>query len=149
MSEIKPSTDFFERDILEALAQYHLSGDGAWLLEAVRRCGQYGKPIPRIVREPFDAALLRHVKGEVRTLDEAFSAQRPKSRNRPAELNHNRYGWKIFLTVQHLREEGRALDEELFTDVAKSFPFSWSTVRNIYREVADFMEQQKRLMAES
>ena len=144
----KSQSDVFEQDILDAVMQYHLSCDGSWLLEAIRRCGQYGKPIPRIVREPFDEALRRHRQGYARTLDEAFAAQRPKGWNQSGELNRLRHGSAIYYAVEELREAGRPLDEELFSDVAKSFPLSWSTVRNIYREVREFMLEQKARMTE-
>lgn len=131
--------DPFERDIHEAMIQFHLSHDGGWLLEAIRRCAQYGKLIPIFVKEPYAEALRRYRNAEVRTLDEAFGVSREGSF--PAEQFRKRYGFEIFSAVEKLHSEGAPISEELFTKVATDFPCSWSTVRNIYRELKPLVER--------
>lgn len=146
-----PGPDAFDRDIEYAMAEYDKAGDGVWLFEAIRRCGQYGKKLPERVREPFEDALERYRSGEARTLDEAFGVARPKSwpqskARTMARKSHDgmSLAGKVYLAVviRH-RDQKKPIGEELFQEVAAEHNISWPTARNYYLEVKAIIKREQ------
>lgn len=134
-----------DNDILTAVAKFFSTGDGTWLLEAIRRCAQYRKPIPDILRQPYDDALRRYNSGAARTLDEAFNVSRAKGWNQQKHRLMYRKGWAIYQEVLTAHDAKVPIDLELFESIGKRHHVSGSTARNYYRDVKRSM---KRMEAE-
>jgi hypothetical protein len=91
-------SEVFENDVNDVFDEYMLSGNGEKLLDAIRRCGQYGMPIPNLIHREFSDCLEKYVSGESRTLDDAFSVKRKKAGTRtPKSLPANKLAPKKYL----------------------------------------------------
>lgn len=142
--------DVFDEDIDSAFTEYRTTGNGLVLFETMRRCVQYGKPLPGDVWAAFMACLDKYNAGEARTLDEAFGVSRPKGWNQSAAKSRSRKtgagiscAGAVYLAVIHRNLNGRAIDDELFEEIASEYHISASTARNFYREVKANLEKQQ------
>ncbi|HQT01145.1 MAG: hypothetical protein B7Y26_13490 [Hydrogenophilales bacterium 16-64-46] len=140
--------DVFDNDIEDAMTMFYQTKDGQWLLEAIRRSGQYGKPLCARVSEALNGILEKYRSGEARTLDEAFGVSRPGNWSQSAVRARSRKtatGMSVAGAVWHsvisLHMQGRPIDEALFEEVGEKYGVSWSTARNYYRECKALMEQ--------
>lgn len=143
--------DLFDKDIGDAICKFEQTQDGLWLLEAIRRSIQYGKPIQERVRTLFENALEKYRSSEARTLDEAFGVSRPKSwsqtsakmKARKARNGYMTTAGAIYQSVVIRRSQGRAVDEELFAEIGIEHNVSWSTARKYYQEVKKMIVEEK------
>ena len=146
-------SNVFENDINEAFTEYMLTGNGAKLLETIRRCGQYGMPIAPPIYQEFLACLEKYSSGEARTLDEAFSVSRPKGWSQSAKkLASKQIGVEkisragsVILETQNRRLAGEAIDMELFDSIGTKFGISGSTARKYWREFSSKKLKGKNL----
>jgi hypothetical protein len=140
----------FTADINDLEVNY-FRGDKWLLLEAVRRCGQYGIAWPCWVREAYEAALVRYQDGKARTLDEAFGIERKKGQRMHALATRTRKDYtlislqtRLYDFVEECRKTGAILSEEgAFADAAEKFQISPALVRTIYREVQKIHDSAK------
>ncbi len=135
-------SEVFENDVNDVFDEYMLSGNGEKLLDAIRRCGQYGMPIPNLIHREFSDCLEKYVSGESRTLDDAFSVKRKKGWNQNAQkLASKQIGAQkisragsVCLETLKRSKAGEAIDMELFESIAAKFGISGSTARKYWRE---------------
>lgn len=133
-----------ENDVQDAHQEYLRTGCGLALLEAIRRCGQYGVPIPRLIYDDYVAVLEKYKSGEARTLDDAFSVSRPESWNQTGARNMSRkVGYGVISVAGSVYQEvmrrpaGVAIDMELFEDIVNklNLSISASTARKYWQEL--------------
>lgn len=150
-------TDIFEREVLEALDDFELTGDGLHLLEALRRLCQYRIAAPVDLYLALKEVLERYHSGSASTLDEAFNVSRPRYRNGPAERSKrakapltssdedkSRFKWlstpgipkivRLFKRAEELSRSGIPIDQGLWDTLADEFHISPSRARDWYYE---------------
>lgn len=133
--------DIFDEDILSVYEKYDASGNGLWLLESVRRCMQYGRPVPDLLRHDFEAALERYRAAEARTLDDAFHVSRPKSWSQTKArklLQKDAVGLslahRVYAEIMKRHAAKEPIDEGMFEVVGEMFGMKPSACRDCYRE---------------
>ncbi|MEW6415962.1 MAG: hypothetical protein AB1482_11980 [Pseudomonadota bacterium] len=151
IDDMEEGADCFDADIDSAFDEYRKTGNGIVLFETMRRCYQYGKPIPVDVWGAFLSSIEKYHTGAARTLDEAFGVSRPKNWSQPAAQSRSRktmagvsIAGSVYLAVVHRHlNDSRAIDNELFEEVGALHAVSASTARNMYREVKALIESEQ------
>ena len=135
-----------ESDLVEAILEdcrrRFIEGDRRQLLMAVIWCGRYNTPPPRWLTEEFESITRGYVQGEFKSMDEVFNTARPPGWRqntvyKKTHIDHTGLTLpeKIYRAVQAESRNGRAIDRQLFRDVAKQFPgLSAGTVDAYYYE---------------
>jgi hypothetical protein len=125
---------------LEEVAKKFYSGERYMLFEAIRRCGQYGIPMPDWIRQEFEAGLRRYNSGGVREFGEAFGIVREKGANLSAIQTRYKLGWDVYQVIEAEKAGGATL-AGAFAIAAQRFPMSEGTARSIYYEVREVVEK--------
>ncbi len=134
-------TSFKQDDVADFMRRYRETGDGLFLLWAIRNCGQYQITIPDDAWRALDDALASYSRAEVRSLDEAFQVNRPKGWNQSSEMSKRKRvngiskAFAIFRRCIELNKTGLPIGMELFDKVGEENAVSGSTARKYYNEV--------------
>ena len=132
--------------------KYQETGNGIYLLQAIREYSQYQILIPRSVWMALDDALMRYSIAEpgAETLDDAFGVSRAENQSKVAVYNKRRdvgngysKAYAIWRKGQELLAEGPDRKGDIWTTLGESFGVSRTTAKNYFNEVDGVMSRDK------
>lgn len=138
-SDLKMSPELVEMELEEYRTQFE-SGDKNALIRAIRSCGREQVVMPDWLVNAFFQATNRWYSLEVKTLDEAFGLEWPKGKRFDAARNKRKYSLAAHYRVKELHSMGKAIDEQLFIEVADELGIGKTKVSEYYYAWKNILE---------
>jgi hypothetical protein len=135
-NEVPPE---FVSDWLDALRQRFEAGDKNALIQAIRRCFQFGVVAPEWVVDAFFRGTNRWYQMDVKSLDEALGVAWPKGRSLAAARKRRRLQFAVLNEVNRAKSKGRAVDGELFEQIGRRLGLGATLVKDYYRAARSLM----------
>ncbi len=124
-------------EVLAALESAHRQGYGCALLEALRHSFIWAPHagVPGWVRGAYCEALEGWKTHRYATLEDAFIARRPRSRQASAHFQAI-YGGMVFLQVKEARAAGVSIDKALYAAIGNRFGQPAHVIERVYSQQA-------------
>lgn len=126
--------------VLEYYEEEYSSGDKWQLFEAVLLALKDNKRAPQWVINAFEAGVIQYRDFEVKTTDEAFNLSR-KGMHMAQAKKENDLAMGVYIKIELLKQEGRAVDDSLFIDVGEIFNISGAVAKNYYYRAREVLEK--------
>jgi hypothetical protein len=124
---------------IEALRIQYDNGDTLALLDAISWCARSDAPMPNWVKNNYTDSYAKILRGDVKTLDEAFGRPISKGANLNALKKKRKLALEIWSYIKIASENGRAIDDELFEEAGKEFNIGKTLAGEYYAHAKVFL----------
>jgi hypothetical protein len=130
--------------LLDELRQRFEAGDKNALIQAIRRCFDFGVIAPQWVVDAFFRATNTWYQMDAKSLDEALGVAWPKGKSIAAAKKRRRLQFAVLNAVNRAKSEGRAVDGELFEQIGRRLGLGATLVKDYYRSARSLVGQSPR-----